>query len=146
MLERSVLRQPNLKFAIPALFAAAYVGAKIGEYFNPAISGPTIVEIDASYFSAWQTYHLILGGVIGSSGAIAGELLRCRFLSQFSAIMAWGFPYSIWHQASDPEFLQYVLSATLEFMVPYTVSAAAVLAAVYFSVRKLSPSSDERTT
>ena len=132
-----MFRPISRKFAIPVLFFAAFLGTKFGENFNPILSWSTAVVVDDAYLEAWRNYCLILGVIVGISVAFAGASLRAGIRSLFWTLVVWGTLYSIWHQSAEPDFMQYVFFATLEFLAPYLATALPVVGLVHIGARAL---------
>ena len=121
-----MLSKIPLKLAIPLLFVAAYFGTSMSQMFNP-YSDTAAVLVNEAYFRSIHNYFLITGAITGLALGSVGFLTRTGGGVQILVLVFWGVLYTLWGQSAEPEFLDYALSATVEFLVPYLTSALLII-------------------
>ena len=104
--------------------------------FGPIGQIPNTFLIDENYLKVVRNHELFLGTVGFITALVANFWLSVKDIYAIIAAIIGGSLYFIGTQASDPDFLNYVVTSLIDFNVNYLASGAVVYI-LFFLTKKI---------
>ena len=119
------------------LVAAILIGLVLGQAFGPINSLPSIVKVDDQYFEITRSHTLFLGFSAALAACAINLLLRISHLKVLLTLASVAALWFIWFEASEPDFMAYLLGALADFLGLMLVVSAPVVGAFWLIERKI---------
>jgi hypothetical protein len=114
-----------------AVVISTIIGLVIAFSTGPLSSMSAVVAIDESYIQALQYQYYYSGLVTSVITCLVGYVVKANLKIVIAILLSVGVFWVIFTQSSDPEFLQYLGGAVLEFMVPYGLVCLVIVFATF---------------
>ena len=87
--------------------------------FGPISYRPSFVLVDDAYFMVQRNQFLVTGFSVWATACVYTYFVYKKILNTIIAVFFVGVLFTVYGQLGDPDSIQYIGSALVEFMVPY---------------------------
>ncbi|MEW8034804.1 MAG: hypothetical protein AB2817_01950 [Candidatus Thiodiazotropha sp.] len=102
-----------------AVIISAFIGLVVAFSTGPLSSMGAVVAIDESYIQTLQYQYYYSGLVTAVITCLVSYVVKANLKLVVAILLSVGAFWVVFVQSSNPEFMQYLGGAVLEFMVPY---------------------------
>ena len=125
-------------FVYILIFIVSIASLVISYYTGPISNLGAVVSVNESYIQSLQKQYVYAGFVTSVISCVSAYLCKANLKVVAMILLVSGLIWVLLSQLGEPDFLNYLSSSIVDFMVPYSLACITVLL-LFFSINKKWP-------